>query len=284
MWSYDTPRDAASISYFSLFILFPAILVLFTIVDALLGVWQLHGPVIEKIVELFPGSRMFLEKNLSEITQPSPTLLLSSFIVVMWGSTYVFTFVENALNRAWGVSRRRTFWESRLRSTALLILGGTLLLVSATITLIWGALSSDEPAFRQDKIINSLGHSIFLGTGILIAVTVFSCIYKLMPDRKVQWCEAFSGAVVATILWELDWWIFVNLVPIFDSQRVYGTMGAIIALLTWVYTSSLITLFGANFAARLHSSGQSAESSKDLAADQDAPWDKNVRIFPRKGR
>lgn len=42
MWSYEIPRDAASISYFSLFIMFPATLVLFAVVDAFLGMWKLH--------------------------------------------------------------------------------------------------------------------------------------------------------------------------------------------------------------------------------------------------
>jgi len=285
MWSYEIPRDAASISYFTLFIMFPAILVLFAILDAFLGMWKLHEEVIQKIVELFPGSKMFLEKNLSEITKPSPALLLLSCIVVLWGSTWVFTFLENALNRAWGVPRRRTFWESRVRSTALLLLGGALLLVSAAITLVWGALSSEEPAFTHDQVINSIGHSILLGTGILIAVTVFCFTYRLMPDRKVRWCEAFSGALVATTLWEIDWWIFVNLVPVFDSQKVYGTMGAIIALLTWVYTSSLITLFGANFSAKLHKAEPMLEAPASAAIPEvRALRDENVRIFPRQGR
>lgn len=252
MWNYEVPRDAAAISYFSLFILFPAILVLFAIVDAPLAIWHLHDQVVHNIVELFPGSRAFLENNLKEITDPSPAVFFLSAIVVLWGSTWIFTFVENGLNRAWGVSRRRTFWESRLRSIALLVFGGIMMLASSGITLVWSALSSDEPAFQKDQLIRSLGQTILLSVGILMAVTVFLFIYKLMPDRKVRWCEALSGAIVATALWEADWFVFVNLVPTFDSQKVYGTIGAVIALLTWIYTSSLITLYGANFSAKLH--------------------------------
>jgi YihY family inner membrane protein len=113
--------------------------------------------------------------------------------------------------------------------------------------------------FQQDKLIHSLGQSILLSVGILIAVTVFFFIYKLMPDRRVLWCEALSGALVATALWETDWFLFVKLVPTFDSQKVYGTMGAVIALLIWVYSSSLITLYGANFSAKLHKAAKKAE-------------------------
>jgi len=74
----------------------------------------------------------------------------------------------------------------------------------------------------------------------------------LVPDRKVMWSEAFSGALVSTLLWEIGSFVFVRLVPFFDYQRMYGRMGAVIALLAWVYTSNLIMLFGANFSAQLH--------------------------------
>jgi YihY family inner membrane protein len=106
-----------------------------------------------------------------------------------------------------------------------------------------------------------------------------------MPDCRVSWGEAFSGAVVATTLWEADWWIFVNLVPAFDSQKVYGTMGAIIALLMWVYTSTLITVFGANFSATLHKAEQLSEApTREVIPEERASRDENVRIFPRQRR
>ncbi len=280
MWNPEVPRDAAAISYFSLFILFPAVLVLIAIFGSFLGMSEWKAPVIKKIVDLFPGSKNFLEQNLADITAPSPPLFLSCLIVVIWGSTWIFTFVENALNRAWGVTRRRTFWESRIRSIALLVLGGTMLLISAGITLVWSALVSREAAFSQDQIIKTMGKTILLCTGISIAIIVFFFVYKLMPDRKVHWCEALSGAVVATLLWELDWSIFVKLVPVFDSQRVYHTMGAIIALLTWIYTSSLITLFGANFSAKLHSQESPGTAVELEPAAGEYARDKNVRRFP----
>ncbi len=280
MWNPEVPRDAAAISYFSLFILFPAVLVLIAIFGSFLEMSEWKVPVIRKIVDLFPGSRNFLEQNLADITAPSPPLFLSCFIVVIWGSTWIFTFVENALNRAWGVTRSRTFWESRIRSIGLLVLGGTMLLISAGITLVWSALSSREQAFKQDQIIRTMGKSILLCTGISIAIIVFFFVYKLMPDRKVHWCEALSGAVVATFLWEVDWSIFVKLVPVFDSQRVYHTMGTIVALLTWVYTSSLITLFGANFSARLHTVDEAREAVPSESAARERLRDRNVRSFP----
>ena len=291
MWTHEVPRDAGAISYFSLFVLFPAILVLFHIIFKILGLGQvqLRQYVILRIVGLFPGSRPFLEKNLQEFTDPSPILFLACFIVVIWGSTWVFTFLENALNRAWEVPRRRTFWESRIRNILLLGLGGTMLLASAGISLIVDAQKAlaDQrvPAFASDQIINAMWAWIIFGAGFVIAIAVFFFIYKLMPDRKVLWREALSGAIVATILWEADWRIFAKLVPVFDPQKVYGTTGFIIALLTWVYTSSLITLYGASFSARLHGPEREREGAQPESTPAPRrPWDRNVHDFPRIGR
>jgi YihY family inner membrane protein len=287
MLTHEVPRDAGAISYFSLFVLFPAILVLFHIVFYILGMWQLRKSVIGRIVELFPGSKNFLENNLNDLVEPSPLLFVGCCIVVIWGSTWIFTFLENALNRAWGVPRRRTFWESRLRNIVLLGVGGTMLLVSAGITLVVDAqkvlAERRVPAFAKDQIVNAFWEWIILAAGFIIAVAVFFFIYKLMPDRKVHWCEALSGAIVATILWETDWKVFSNLVPAFDSH-VYGTTGFIIALLTWVYTSSLITLYGANFAAKLHRKEAVEASVPPMTAAEKGRGEANIRTFPKVGR
>ncbi len=290
MWSHEVPRDAAAISYFSLFALFPAILVLFAIVDYFLGKSQLWEPVVKTIVALFPGSEPFLQKNLMDLRDPSPALFLGCFIVVIWGSTWVFTFVENALNRAWNVPRRRSFWESRVRSIALLLLGGTLLLTSAGITLVldrWqDQTASRVPGLPRDQLIEGIWNWTIMAAGIMIAIAVFFFIYKLMPDRKIFWFEALTGAIVATVLWEADWKLFVQLVPIFDSQRIYGTTGFIIALLTWVYTSSLITLYGANFSAKLFKTKRFREPGlrEPQLEDRKIHRPVNIRNFPRGGR
>ena len=66
------------------------------------------------------------------------------------------------------------------------------------------------------------------------------------------WREAFLGALVSTAMLEIGSYIFAGIVQYFDYQKIYGKMGAVIAILVWVYTSNLILLFGANFCAQLH--------------------------------
>ncbi len=246
------PRDAAAISYFSLFALFPAMLVLIALVRLFLGWVDLQDMVEQRLIALFPGSRALLAQNLAEITDLSPAVVSSCILVVVWSSTWLFTFIENALNRAWGVERRRTFWESRIRSTGLLLIAGVFLLTSTGVTIVVGTARSHSSIHISREVIDWFWSSILLATGFVVAVLVFTFIFKLIPDRSVLWLEAFSGGLVSAALWDAGSYVFAKLVPYFDYQRMYGRTGAIIALLAWVYTSSLIMLFGANFSAQLH--------------------------------
>jgi uncharacterized BrkB/YihY/UPF0761 family membrane protein len=114
------------------------------------------------------------------------------------------------------------------------------------------AVAQNPESARAIYLIGWFWYCFMLLAGLFIAVVVFALIFKWIPHRKVFWREAFSGALVFVLMWEIGSIIFVRLIPFFDYQRIYGRTGAVIALLVWVYTSSLILLFGANFTAQLH--------------------------------
>jgi len=255
----ETPRDAAGISYFVIMALFPAILVIIAIADSFLGWMNLNTTVVDIIVGLFPGSEQFIRSNLDEITTPSTTGIVSCVVLVLWVSSWIFSFVESSINRAWDIPNQRTFWESRLRTIALLALASVSLFGLAAFTtfvrivraraLVY-AYPVDLPAITY--FVGWFWYYVLLATSVLVAVFVFAMIYKWTPHCKVFWKEAFSGAVVAAAALEFAGYIFMRLVPLFDYQQVYGRMGAIVALLVWVYTSNMIVLFGANFCAQMH--------------------------------
>jgi membrane protein len=257
MLKHEAPRDAAAISYFSLIAMFPATLVMVAVVDAFWGWMNLHGTVIQLIVDFFPGPRQLLRSDLNELTSPSTPVVLSCTAVFIWSSSWIFSFLESAINRAWEVPHQRTFWESRLRSIAFMLLGGVSLLATAAITAVVGIARSRAaifipPTSRANALIGWFWYIFLLGTGLLIAILVFAFIFKWTPHRRVYWNDAFSGSLVFIIIWEISSIIFVKLMPYFNYQRVYGRTGAVIVLLVWVYTSILILLFGVNYSAQWH--------------------------------
>jgi len=280
MWKHEVPRDAASISYFTLVALIPAILVLISLADVFLGWMNLHKSVIQQVVSLFPGSRQFLSSNLDDLRSPSTAVVLSCAIVFLWSSSWIFTFIESAIDRAWGVPSQRTFWERRLLSVTFMALGGISLLISAAITAVVStaranAVNDVMASSRASFLIGWFWYFVLLGTGLLIAISVFTLLFKLTPHCKVLWIEAFSGAMVATVLWEIGSFIFLKLVPYFDYQRIYGRMGAFIALLVWVYTSNIIMIFGGGFSAQMYKT-----APKKIPQESDAAAKGRIRRFP----
>jgi membrane protein len=103
-----------------------------------------------------------------------------------------------------------------------------------------------------------------------------------MPDCRVLWGEAFSGGTVAAAVWEAGSYLFVALLPYFDYEGVYGRTGAIIALLVWVYTSTLIMLFGANFSTHLHRQKAGTNVDGPSGESEAAGVSSRVRSFPNR--
>jgi membrane protein len=288
---HRNPRDAAAISYFSFFALFPGVLVLLAVASDILGKFEVEkSSILQRVIVLLPFTTKFLNENLAQITDPSTTLVLSCVVIVMWTSSWVFSIVENALNRAWDVPKRRTFWESRLRSITVVVMGGTILLASVAILAIASPASAVTKEtlriYFEDPIISWLWKSVAYSAVLLLAILVFTCVFKILPDRKVFWMEALSGAIVSALLWELGTFVFIKLVPYFDYERIYGRMGAVIALLAWVYTSNLLMLLGANFSAQLDRSASEqipASETPVIVRDDFEAEKKKVRSFRRPG-
>src|SRR4029079_6219054 len=82
--------------------------------------------------------------------------------------------------------------------------------------------------------------------------TLFTMFYKWLPNTKVSLREALTGAILAGVGWEAAKYGVSFLLPYFHYDLLHGSIGAAVALLSWVYTSSVIMLFGAQFTALLH--------------------------------
>jgi membrane protein len=78
-------------------------------------------------------------------------------------------------------------------------------------------------------------------------------LYRWVPNTEVKWSEALWGASVATLAWEIatngfTWYLSSGIV---QYELLYGSLGAIVALMLWIYIISLITLFGAHLSAAI---------------------------------
>jgi len=253
----EGPTTAGAIAYFSLFSILPALVLIFTICDQALGVFNLRDIVINKILQVFPGARPVIMESFAEKTAPSWTLTFISLLTFLWSASWVFMFVESALNKAWHVAQPRSFWRSRLVAMAMIVISCTLLAVSVVLTVIIASVRSMTDRVNtglMPQSIISLFWQIVLGvTGFLLTVAVFTLAYKLIPHTRVRLVEALTGSLVASVLWQIANYVFAWYMPYFLAhQKLYGSLGVWIGLLSWVYFCSLIMLYGAHFSVNMH--------------------------------
>lgn len=253
----DLTTSAAAVSYFSMLVLFPTLLLLLTIGNRIFGTQVVEKYVIGQVLALLPGAQSFVRRNLESISTISTGVIASCLFVMVWAASWIFTVIEKALNRVWG-SYPRSFFHGRAVNFAVMSLVWALLSASALVTTFISGIraAADRLPLRLGPWVAALSgfawESAFVAASLAMTITLFTVIYKWLPNVGIPVSEALTGAIVAGILWEGAKFGFAFLLPYFHYDLLYGSIGAAVALLTWVYLSSLIMLFGAQFTAVLH--------------------------------
>ncbi len=252
----DLFASAAAMSYFGLMTLFPALLLLLALSNKIAAGNQM----IAHVVQVYPGSTQFLRDTIRSLSAISPGVTITCAVVVLWAGSWVFAIVERALNRIWGTTHR-TFLHGRLLTLAMIGAVGLLLSVSVLLTSvlvyfqeIGGRLSPRQ--LERYPLLLSVGNLawqiIFAAVSLLLTFAVFSMVYRFMPNAFVTFRDTVPGALIGSLLWEAAKYIFAWSLNYFNYEQIYGSVGAVVAVLTWGYVSSLVLLFGAQLTGVFH--------------------------------
>lgn len=252
----DLFTSAAAMSYFGLMALFPALLLMFAISNKLAAGSQL----LTHAVDVYPGSSRFLRQTIEAFSDLGFGAIVTCVVLVLWAGSWVFAVVERALNRIWKAVSR-TFWHGRALTIGMIGLVGLLLSLSVLVTSALVALREVAGRFSPRQIerytlLASVGSAfwqvLFAAGSYLITVALFVLVYRFMPKAEVTLRDTLPGAFLAGLLWELAKYIFALSLHYFHYDEIYGSVGAVVAVLTWSYVSSLILLFGAQLTATFH--------------------------------
>lgn len=173
------------------------------------------------------------------------TVGIATLIVTASG---VFGEMQGALNTIWKTRSRATtvsrLVRARIASLGLVAALGFLLIVSL-------AVSAGLTAFGTYLDVLPVGKWILSGTNFVVSLLLFGilfgAIYKVLPDRSLQWKDVIVGALMTSFLFNvgkslIGWYIGSSAIA-----SSYGAAGGLIVLLLWVYYSVQIFLFGAEF-------------------------------------
>lgn len=238
---------AAQIAFFFIFALFPFLLFLTTLL-AYLPVPDLTRLLLKILNRFAPGDVLSLvEDNLHALVSTHKGGLLSfSVVFSLWTASNAVTAIITALNHAFGTVEQRPYWKVRGIAILLVIYFSFFVILSLLLLMfgprigVWiAALAGLGNAF-------TIGWTILRWPVILtLMVTALSALYRYSPVLRLSWRELVPGAVIATGAWVAVSLAFSYYVDNFGSyDKTYGSIGAIIALLVWMYASGFIILVG----------------------------------------
>ena len=252
----DLFASAAAMSYFGLMALFPVLLLLLAISNQIAAATEL----LTHAVEVYPGSGQFLRETIRSMSSVGTGVIVTCVVLVLWAGSWVFTVIERSLNRIWQTTSR-AFWHGRLVTIGMIGIVGLMLAVSVVVTSFVVALRDMAARLSPRQIARyplllSVGsvfwQGVFAVVSFLITVALFVVVYRFMPKTEVRLRDTLPGAFVGGLLWELAKYVFAWTLNYFHYDQIYGSVGAVVAVLTWSYVSSLILLFGAQLAAVFH--------------------------------
>jgi len=211
-------------------------------------------------VDVYPGSAKFLRDTIGAFSELGVGAIVTCIVLVLWAGSWVFAVVERALNRIWG-AMSRTFLHGRVLTIGMVGLVGLLLSISVLVTSALVAMREIANRFSPRQIerytlLGSVGSAfwqvVFAALSYLVTVALFVLVYRFMPRAAVTFRDTLPGAFLAGLLWELAKYIFAWSLHYFHYDQIYGSVGAVVAVLTWSYVSSLILLFGAQLTKVFH--------------------------------
>jgi membrane protein len=186
-----------------------------------------------------------------EKSQLSTSGAVLGVIVLLVGATGVFTEIQDSINFIWSIKAKPKkgllkVLMNRLISFSLIISIGFLLLVSLIINALVEVLQDRLTALFDDASVY-IFLAINYGVLLLIIITLFAIIFKVLPDATIRWKDSVIGAVFTTGLFLIGKFLIGFYLSISTIGVTYGAAASIVLILLWVYYTSIILYFGAEF-------------------------------------
>jgi membrane protein len=245
---------AAALAYYFVLSLFPALIFLSAVV-AFLPVPNLFNEALSTMGRLLPPDSMGLVRRvLADVITPRRGTFLSFGILgTLWAISGGFSGTIEALNVAYDVDDDRSFWKTRPLALGLAFITGGLMLVALSVMIV-GPRFGDWLAGK----VHLSGVFVFLWPyihwSIAVGFTVLAveALYFWAPNVKQRFAATLPGAILAVFCWiALSYLLGVYFRHFAHFNKTYGTLGAVIALMIWLYWTGFAMLVGAELNSEL---------------------------------
>jgi membrane protein len=245
---------AASLSYYTLFSMGPMLVVIISFAGILFGREAAQGEIYGQIKDLIgPQAALEVQNIIANIqhTDGGVTGAIIGIALLLLGATGVFSEIQSSINYIWSVrAKPAKGWLkiliNRLISFSLVISCGFILLVSLVINAVLELLSKELQNYLPHLTV-VLFDVINNGLIFTVITILFSIIFKVLPDASIRWKDIFIGAGFTALLFMIGKFLIGFYLGNARIGITYGAAGSIIIIMLWVYYSSIILYFGAEF-------------------------------------
>lgn len=250
----NATKLSGSLAYSTIFSLPPMLLLILLIGGSLYGEAAFTGRVFMELKDILGTETALQIQNVIVGLGSQNNSTIAAFvggIALIVGATGVFAEIQGSLNFIWGVrpKAKKGFIKlllTRLLSISMVLALGFLAIVSLVVNTVLVAASKQILQYFPELPINLI-NLISNGIVFFVLAFLFSFIFKIMPDVKIQWKRVWPGAFVTTFLFLIGKYIINIYVSNNNIISLYGAASTIIILLVWIYFSALIFYFGAEF-------------------------------------
>ncbi len=248
-------KMSAALSYTTMFSMGPLLLVILFLSDIFWGSEATAGTIYNQIENFVgPSSAAQIQtiiENLA-ISDKGNVAGLIGVITLLIGATSVFAEIQDSINTIWGIKPKKQsgFWlylKARLLSFGVIGSFGFILLVSLGISTILDTLSD----MFFSKFSDSLFYLVYIINNLMTFIIIsllFGSIFTILPDAEIKWRQVRLASFTTAILFMIGKFLISYYISSSNIQNVYGTAGSFVVLMIWVYYSSVILYFGAEFA------------------------------------
>lgn len=243
-----------ALSYATIFSLAPFAVVLLTIVTFFYGDDAIQGQVFSQLSNYMGADVALQIENLMKNASLSGKSTMAAIIgggTLIFGATTVFAQIQSSLNKIWGIKPKpKKGWIkmilNRLLSFSLILSVGFLLIVSFGLNAVLDLLSQNL-SLRYENVQVYVFQILNQLVTFSVLTFLFGFIFKILPDAKIKLRDVIVGAMVTSLLFMIGKVLITYYVQMQNFDNTFGSAATVVILLVWIYYSSLILYFGAEF-------------------------------------
>ncbi len=249
----DALQLGAALAYYTIFSLAPLLLIVIAVAGLAFGREAVQGRIVEQIDQLVgQQGAVAIQTMIANVAKHESGVLATVIagITILFGATGVFAQLQSSLNKIWNVEPKPDrgilgFLKTRVASFGMILGIGFLLLVSLVVSA--GVAAVNNYFVSLMPAAEVLFQVLSLVISFAVVTLLFAMIFRFLPDAKVAWRDVWIGAAVTSVLFAIGKELIGLYLGHSSVASAFGAAGSVIVILVWIYYSTQILFFGAEF-------------------------------------